>query len=261
VLSLISLVATLNATPAPAIVYGGRDVRPRRDVSTAPTNGKELIKAMRERYPDWYTTLTFVQKTTDLRKNTVETWYEAARVPGMLRIDIAPIDSGKVILFRNDSIYQFGGGALKASQPFVHPLMVLGFDVYRDPAERTVARLEGLGYDLSRLREDSWQGRPVYVVGAAAGDTTSRQFWIDKERLLFVRSLETAKSGALSETLFNKYVPLGKGWIAPEVIFNVNGKTVIREEYSEMKADMKLPDALFDGSAYGKPAWVGKGER
>lgn len=240
-LSLLTLVVLL---------HGGPEVRPQ------PTNGKELIQAMHDKYPAWYTTLTFVQKTTDLRKNTVETWYEAARIPGMLRIDIAPVDSGKMILFRNDSIYQFSGGALKASQPFVHPLMVLGFDVYRDPVDRTVSRLEGLGFDLSKLREDQWQGRAVYVVGAAAGDTTSRQFWIDKERLVFVRSLETAKSGALSETQFNKYEPLGKGMIAPEVLFFVNGKMVIKEEYSAMKADVMLRDVLFDGSTYGKPAWV-----
>lgn len=221
-----------------------------------PTNGKELIKAMHDKYPAWYRTLTFVQTTTDHRKKTVETWYEAARIPGILRIDIAPIDSGKMLLFRNDSIYQYDQAALKAAVPFVHPLMVLGFDVYRDPVEKTVARLEGLKFDLTRLREDTWQGRPVYVVGADKGDTTTRQFWIDKERLVFVRSLETAKSGAIAETQFNKYEKLGKGWIAPEVIFKANGETIITEEYSEMKGDVALPDLLFEPKPYGKPGWV-----
>ena len=47
----------------------------------------------------WYKTLSFVQKTSypDAR---VETWYEAAEIPGKLRIDVAPIDSMKTILFR-----------------------------------------------------------------------------------------------------------------------------------------------------------------
>jgi hypothetical protein len=234
----------------------GPMVRARLEDVAIPADGKELLKAMHDKYPAWYTTLTFVQKTTDLRKNTVETWYEAARIPGMLRIDIAPIDSGKMLLFRNDSIYQFEGGALKGSQKFVHPLMVLGFDVYRDPVEKTVSRLEGLGYDLSKIREDKWDGRAVYVVGAAAGDSTSKQFWIDKERLLFVRSLETARSGAWVETLFNKYEPYGKGWVAVEVVFNVNGKTATKEEYGDVKVGMTLPDALFEGGKYAKPEWV-----
>lgn len=225
-------------------------------LATAPTNARELVKAMHDRYPDWYSTLTFVQKTTDLRKNTVETWYEAARIPGMLRIDIAPIDSGKMILFRNDSIYQFSGAELKGGGPFVHPLMVLGFDIYRDPVEKSVGRLEALGFDLTKFREDTWQGRPVYVVGAEKGDTASRQFWIDKERLVFVRSVETTRSGTISEVQFNKYERLGKGWIAPEVLFLANGKLVLREEYSEMKEGMKLPEELFHGGGYGKPGWV-----
>src|SRR6266850_2126429 len=142
---------------------------------------------MHERYKGkWYRTVTFVQTTTSLREKKVETWYEAARIPGMLRIDVAPVDSGKMILFRNDSLYRFDDGQRKAAVPFVHPLMVLGFDVYADPPERTVAKLEGLKFDLSLIREDTWQGRPVYVVGAAAGDSSTRQFWVDRERLVFL---------------------------------------------------------------------------
>lgn len=253
-LSVLALVLSVHAVvTVPGIGVDGPEARPRQ----APANGKELLKAMHDRYPDWYSTLTFVQTTHDLRKNTVETWYEAARIPGMLRIDVAPIDSGNMLLFRNDSIYQYGGGTLKASQKLVHPLMVLGFDVYRDPVEKTVARLEGLGFDLSKIREDRWQGRAVYVVGAAAGDSTTKQFWIDQEQLVFVRSLETAKSGAWVETLFNKYQPYGKGWVSVEVLFNLNGKTVTKEEYADVKVGMTLPDALFDGAKYAKPGWVG----
>jgi hypothetical protein len=224
-----------------------------------PTDGRALIQAMHERYKGkWYRTVTFVQTTTNLRENKVETWYEAARIPGMLRIDVAPVDSGKMILFRNDSLYRFDGGQRKAAVPFVHPLMVLGFDVYADPPERTVAKLEGLKFDLSLIREDTWQGRPVYVVGAAAGDSSSRQFWVDRERLVFLRMVEPSRSrpGALVETQFNRYQPLGKGWIAVEVRFSVNGETVTTEEYADVRGDVNLPEALFDATAYSKPGWV-----
>jgi hypothetical protein len=158
-----------------------------------PTNGEQLIQAMQQRYAGkWYKTLTFVQTTTFPQTGKVETWYEAARIPGALRIDVAPVDSGRTILFRNDSIYQFKGGKLAGSKNFVHPLMVLGFDVYGQPAEATIGKLKGMGFDLSKLRTDTWQGRPVYVVGAVQGDSTTSQFWIDQERLLFVRMIEPA---------------------------------------------------------------------
>jgi hypothetical protein len=216
-------------------------------------DGEALIRAMHDRYSaTWYQTLTFVQTTTFPKQNRVETWYEAARIPGQLRIDIAPLDSGHTILFRADSLYVFGGGQLRRSRAFVHPLMVLGFDIYRDPAERTVAKLKQLGFDLSKIREDTWDGRPAYVVGAAAGDTTSRQFWVDRERLVFVRMVEPTPDGTpgVAETRFNRYQPLGKGWISVEVTFTVNGELQQKEEYADVRGDVPLPAGLFEPSPY-----------
>jgi len=40
-----------------------------------------------------------------------------------------------------------------------------------------IEKLKGLKFDLSIEREETWQGRPVYVVGARAGDLHSAQFW------------------------------------------------------------------------------------
>jgi hypothetical protein len=146
-----------------------------------PKDGVELITRMRERYlGKWYRTLTFVQKTT-LADGKVETWYEAAELPGKLRIDIAPLEGKNTLLFRNDSLYEFKGGKLAESRPMIHPLMVLGFDVYAQTVHATARQLRSLGFDLAKLHEATWQGRPAYVVGAAAGDTVTRQFWIDKE--------------------------------------------------------------------------------
>jgi len=222
----------------------------------APKSGEDLIREMRRKYDGrWYTTVTFTQKTT--RGDQVETWYEAAQVPGLLRIDIAPLDSGKALLFRNDSVYQFRADTVTRSDRFVHPLMVLGFDVYLDSAERTIQRLKDLKFDLSLLREDSWQGRPVYVVGAAAGDTIAQQFWVDRERLVFVRMLETGPRGNRVETQFNGYQPLGGGWIETEVLFMVDGELRGKEEYSDIRQGMSLEPALFDPAHWGKAGWIG----
>ena len=226
-------------------------------IGPAPQDGEALIRQMRDRYDGkWYRSLTFVQKTT-FEDGRIETWHEAMRVPGLLRIDIAPIDSSNVLLFRQDSIYVIRGGQTRPARHMVHPLMVLGFDVYSDRAETTIGKLKALGFDLTKMREDTWQGRAVYVVGAAAGDSTSNQFWIDKEHLLFVRMLQPGQGGAVAETQFNKYQRLGQGWIAPEVLFLSNGKVTTREEYGDIRADVTLPDDLFDPK-YAKPAWVGR---
>jgi outer membrane lipoprotein-sorting protein len=216
-----------------------------------PKTGEELVAMMRQRYAGkWYQTLTFTQKTT-LPDGKVETWYEALELPGKLRIDVAPLDSGKTLLFRNDSLYVFEQKKLKASQPLVHPLMVLGFDVYEAPVNETVRKLKNLKFDLSKVHQTSWKGRPTYVVGASPQDTTSPQFWIDAERLYFVRSLEPSKKdpSIINETIFDKYIPLGGGWIELEVLFLANGKQQVKEEYSNPKANVKLDPSIFDPSA------------
>jgi hypothetical protein len=218
---------------------------------------EDLITAMRNKYAKkWYKTTTFRQVTRDYQKDGTKkeaVWHEAISIPGRLRIDFDPVKDGNGILFANDNIYSFKNGKLDGSRPLIHPLVLLAFDVYFLPVDQTVAKLKQLKFDVSVLHEDTWQGRPVYVVGAKAGDLRSPQFWIDKQRLYFVRMLRpVGKDGALtSETQFNKYERLGGGWMAPEVIFMIDGKTTTTEAYSEMRADVELDQNLFDPEKWG----------
>ncbi|HEX8706743.1 MAG TPA: outer membrane lipoprotein-sorting protein [Pyrinomonadaceae bacterium] len=223
---------------------------------------EELVQAMQKKYAkSWYKTLTFTQKTTEYHEDgtsKVSIWYEALSVPGKLRIDFEPVKEGSGILFVNDTIYNFKDGALSGSRPLVHPLLVLGFDIYFMPLPDALAKLKQLKFDLSVMHEDTWQGRPVYVVGAKAGDLKTRQFWIDRKNLYFVRMLGPAgKDGALTqETQFNKYVKVrGGGWVAPEVIFMVNGKTVTTEDYTDIRTDIPLDDKLFDPQFWKTAHW------
>ncbi|HEX7723564.1 MAG TPA: hypothetical protein VF397_15495, partial [Pyrinomonadaceae bacterium] len=161
------------------------------------------------------------------------------------------------ILFTNSQIYVFKNGKVDSNRPYVHPLMVLGFDIYRLPQTDVIEKLKGLKFDLSIFREDTWQGQPVYVVGAKAGDLHSLQFWIDQRNLYFVRMIRPAgKDGAQTqETQFNKYQKLGGGWMSPEVIFSVDGKVVTTEEYSELRANVTLDPKLFDPQSFATVHW------
>ena len=225
------------------------------------TTTEQLIQAMQSKYAkSWYKTATFVQKTTTFQDDgtkKVETWYEAMSLPGSLRIDFTPTKDGNGILFTNGQIFSFKNGKVDRSRAFVHPLMVLGFDVYGLPQSEVIEKLKGLKFDLSIFREDSWQGRPVYVVGARQGDLHSQQFWIDQKNLYFVRLIRPAgKDGAQTqETQFNKYQKLGGGWMSPEVIFMVDGKVMTTEEYSDLRANVKLPDKLFDPESFATVHW------
>lgn len=221
-------------------------------VLASPPDGRQVIKAMHQRYAGkWYRTLSFVQQNTATRPDGTQersVWREYAAIPGKLRIEFEPVAEGNGALFVNDSQFVFNADTLVSATAFVHPLMVLGFDVYFDPVEQTAARLERLKFDLTTVHEDTWEGRPVWVVGARRGDLRTRQFWVDKERLVFVRLLEPGQrdSTRTSDIRFNKYRPVGDAWLSPEVVFLVDGRERWLEEYTEVETNIPLQDALFD---------------
>jgi hypothetical protein len=143
----------------------------------------------------------------------------------------------------------------------LNDLLVLGFDVYTQPAAKTAAILEKEGFDLSKMHQSEWQGRPVYVVGALRGDTSSKQFWVDRERLLFVRMLENGRQGH-QDTRFNYYAQYGGGWVATEVVQLVNGKRRLMEQYSNVRTDVSLSPDLFDPAKWATaPHWAASSGR
>jgi hypothetical protein len=213
---------------------------------------EDLVRAMHDRYAGkWYSTLTFVQKNTrylaDGRTDT-STWSETLSLPGKLRIDVEPRENGNGNIYRNDTVYVFNSGRLVRQARAPHPLLLLGFDVYFIPVERSLATLREIGFDLSRMHQAAWQGRPAYVVGAAPGDTRSRQFWIDRDRLVFVRMIEPSRRDTTktAEIRFNRYYAVGDAWLAPEVEFLIDGARDFLEEYTQIRTDVAVDDALFD---------------
>jgi len=238
----------------------GEPAAPAAVAAAAPATGTEVLRAMHARYEDdWYRTLSFKQRVIrtapDGSQPPTEVWTEYARVPGLLRIDLADGYNGNAVIYRGDSLYVFQQGRLVQAQPEQNELLILGFDVYGQPAAATARVLESRGFDLSKVRADTWQGRPVWVVGADAGDLHSRQFWIDRDRLLFVRMLQPLEQDTTRtlEFRFDDYERLGGGWIAPTVLFLVDGREVMREEYFDMVADPTLPDGIFDPESFGAP--------
>ena len=215
--------------------------------------GEEVVAAMKKKYEGkWYKTLTFEQKTTNYKPDgtsEAHIWYEALTVPGKLRIDITPLEKGDGLIFADGKIHQFRDGKLLGSRDFVHPLLVLGFDVYGQPAETTVAQLKGMGIDLSIVHEEAWQDSTAIVVGAKQGDLTTPQYWIDKKNLVFTRLFQAAgrDKKSVQETQFNGYQKAkGGGWVSAEVKFFVDGKLTTTEEYTKIETDKTLSPDLWN---------------
>jgi len=213
--------------------------------------GDEVIAAMYKKYSStWYSTLTFQQATTNYKPDgtsMVSTWYEALSAPGKLRIDFTPLEKHDGALFTGYKVYSYRDGKLVGSRDLVHPLLVLGFDVYKQPVATTLSQLKGMGIDLSIVHEEPWQGKTAIVVGAKQGDLTTPQFWIDKKDLLFVRLIEKGgRDGkSIQDTEFNKYVKVKGGWVAAGVRFTVDGKLTTTEDYTNIKTGMTLDSDLW----------------
>jgi hypothetical protein len=230
---------------------------------TVPT-GTQIVQSMHDRYAGkWFKTLTFVQKTTRQKdgKDTVQTWYESASLPGRLRIDVGNPSEGNGVLYRHDSTYQMTSGSVDKAVAGGNPLLPLLFDVYVVPVSQTIADVQNaLKIDLSKVRQSTWDGRPVYIIGADSGNEHAPQVWIDTERLVVLRQIFAVgsdSSPAYIDGQLKQYRPIGKSWIAPRCEFYIAGKLLQREDYTEIKADVPLSEALFDPAQWKTaPHWL-----
>jgi hypothetical protein len=217
------------------------------------TDGGSLVAAMRRKYDGhWYRTLAFTQNNTLYGANGRETksqWLERVALPGRLRIDYMPLASKSGLLYDGRRIHTIDNGRVVNSQQGINPQLLLQADAYVRAPDETARLLDSLGFKLATIRRDTWQGSPVWVVGAAAGDSTSNQFWVDASRLLVLRMVQREARGTrtvINETRFNRYTDVGGYPIAMEILLYRDGRMYFREELADVKVDPPLSDEAFD---------------
>ena len=219
-------------------------------------DGQTLLTAMHDRYKNsWYDSVVFKEDAMTLKPDGTsksEIWDEALQLPGKLRINRGSSSEGNGFVFVDGTLTTFQKGKATGPRPYVHMLLVLGFDVYRQDPKTTIEQAKGQGFDLAQIHGEKWEGHDAYVVGAAKGDLQSKQFWIEKKRLLFVRLIEPDEHDAakIHDTRFRGYRKLSTAWIAARVEFYTNGKNTFNESYFDMKANANFDPALFDPSRF-----------
>jgi hypothetical protein len=216
--------------------------------------GLEVLREVHRRYSTTrFRTMTFTQRTT-FPDGRIEWWYEAEAIPGRARVDVAPFPSRNAQIYRNDSAYVFRNGELTQRSAGLAATMWTLMDMYAVPPEETAAALGRRGFDLTKVHEKEHGGRPVVVVGAPLGDTTSAQFWLDKEHLYTVRLLTTRGGHRVTEV--GKHVFMGGGWVEQEIkVYGPNHQLSLLEEYFDTRVNVELPANLFDGDMYRPPPW------
>lgn len=217
------------------------------------SDGNELIKAMHKAYaPEkWYKYFTFSQNMEFYRNDSVtrkDVWHEAY-APGSLIIKFGSKDSKDGVLFSNFKATSFSQGSEPKSAQRVHDLLLVGLDVYFFDPIRTCKILDSLGYNMSKIHEETFEGRKVFVVGAEKGDTTSKQFWIDAERLYMHRIIYDQK-GKINDVIFADYTKMENYWMSKTIIFKTNGKLGLIERYYDIKFPKSLPPDWFDAKKF-----------
>jgi len=225
----------------------------------APLPGEAVVRAAYAKTAGkWFHAAQWVQRTTMQGEQRVETWYVTLQPPGFMRVDVAPGVTGRAIIYRNDSSYNYGKGALRTAGPEVQPLFVLLHDLHSAKPEKTIAMLKTYGFDLSKTHEQKFEGATVVVVGALAGDSSSNQFWLDKQKMVLVRLIE--RNGANPQlpldARISNYSKAGAGWLEQTVKMYLGGQLTTVQEYTGVVVDPKMEATLFDPRPYRLPNWV-----
>ena len=111
-------------------------------------NGTDVINAMYKKYDGgkkWYKYFTFTQDAIFYRNDSViktEVWHEVGSFPGYLAIKFDKKDSKDGLIFAVNKVYSIKDGVAKEPKPFIHDLLLVGFDVYFLKPETTIRILD-----------------------------------------------------------------------------------------------------------------------
>lgn len=226
--------------------------------SKIPT-GEKTIHAMYGKWNGkWPQTMAFEQNVYYYRNDSLvkeEIWQEILHCPGNLHIRFNGFDSGNGMIFRNDSIFYFSIGKLTRSEKRIHHLLLLAFDVYFLQPSETSTKLKELGFNLSETTTATLQDREMIVVGISTlADTTSSQFWVDKEHL-YLRKVILNYSGKISEVLLDNYIILENNPVAKEITFKNNHKVTMVEKYFNISFPNNVDRKVFESENFKNAGW------
>jgi hypothetical protein len=224
-------------------------------VTQAPVqDGTALLNRMHDAYAGkWFKTVTFVQQT--IRKNPqtnvtdTTTWYEALKSPDRLRIDFGDPKNGNGVIYTADSVYVVRAGKVTRTDASGNPFLPFVAGVYTQPVDTTLRQIQVYKFDLSKLYTTTWEGRATYVAGSqSASDTTSPQFWIDKERLIITRMIVPLNPAAptdVADIRLEDYKPVAGGWLAVRVEIMHGGEVIQQEQYGQWRGNVDLRPEFF----------------
>ncbi|HVV54159.1 MAG TPA: hypothetical protein VHC47_02475, partial [Mucilaginibacter sp.] len=168
-----------------------------------------------------------------------------------LRIDFEIPQSGNGVIFRGDSTYVIKNNKLVRSIRNENELIFFLGGLYFVPFDQVLSHFRELNYDLSKFHEDTWKGKPAYVIGADNADEKVNQLWIDKDKLVAVRFIKY-DNGTKEEGTFEDQVALNGAWSETLCKFYINDHVAQIEKYHNVVAGGPIDKNIFEPSMIGK---------
>lgn len=216
---------------------------------TGTKNSADVLREMHKRYSGkWYPKFTFTQTTEHYRNDSLvktSTWYEYIVFPDKFRIDFGDRKEGNAVLFLGDSTFNFRNGKLVQKGYNEDNLIFLLGGMYYYPFDSVIVTLRKKGYHLDKFHENTWEGKPVYVLGADSASEKLNQLWIDKKDLYIVRFIKY-KGRTKEEGIFRNHKQFGNGWSETAVDFYINDKLIQKEKYNDCSIDKTIDPGIFD---------------
>lgn len=225
-----------------------------------PRSGLEVVGAMRRAHPSReLRSLAFTLRTTEYRRGrdsirvtTARGW---AALPGRLRVEVLPPSrrTGYVRNRQRVAVFQRGRRVSVANRVDLAALMT--YDVFAQPADSTIMWLDSARVRYGLVRLDELDGRTVWVVGAAKGDTLSPQFWVDARHWRVVRVIqrEPWNANRLADVRVLAFMSLLDVPVPREIALYAGGRLAQRQQLLDVTPNARVSASTFSLSRW-RPA-------
>ena len=216
----------------------------------SPRNGLEVIGAMRYAHPSReLRTLAFTLSSVDAEAPAARPVARAVvRVPGRFKLTRLPTNArtGQVRDRQRLAIFERGRRVAMVSRVDLAQLLV--YDVFTQPLDSTIMWLDSARVRFALAHRDELDGRSVWVVGAADGDLTSPQFWVDDEQWRVVRVIQRdpRRPDDVIDVRFSNFAEYLTIPVPMRVTTYRDGKLEATQELSRVSLNPNIPPSTFD---------------
>lgn len=214
-----------------------------------PRNGLEVVGAMRRAHPAGaLRAVSFTATIREPRQDTTRVRTATAIIgfPGKYRLAYWSTKSGIVRDRERLSVFEAGKRVNSASRIDVAHL--LAYDVFAQRIDSTIQSLDIARVRLGLMRRDRWEGRDVWVVGAAEHDTISTQFWVDEDRLRVLRVIQhdPRRPSDRLDIRFREFDTVMRVPVPTRIEVYRNGRLAQEHTISDLTANPAVPRRAFD---------------